>query len=516
MSVFRKKKTSPPPKQDPGWEQTLQDENSKWEKIEKEKKAARVHIGFFAILFAVLFGWMCFYFTQTAIEDRVELFNNNYNHRDELLATRNRRGSIYASDAQTLLASTQTDLDDDGNVIQIRSYPFGDVYAHVVGYSKMGGSGLEEYFKYELLHSNLPLSEKVRYDNNSNEEDKLYPGNNLITTLDPEIQEASYDAMGSYEGAVIVTQVKTGRILAMVSKPDYDPNYIEEDWEELLEDNESGKLLNRVTQGLYPPGSTFKIVDCIDLLTEDPDAMQSYSFNCEGIFEREGESIHCYQYEKHGEVNLEESFAHSCNASFANIGVNLLSPDTMSDTLKSLLFNSKLPYDLPYVRSSINMPDTLSTEGIMQMAIGQGTTSMTPLHLNMITSAVANGGILMKPHLADELHDAKGRTLKVYAADTYGALMTEEVADQVAHLMRSVVTEGTANALSGREYEAAGKTGSAEFDNNKSSHAWFTGFAPADDPQIAVTVLIEGKGMGSSYAVPVAGEIFDAYFEQAE
>jgi peptidoglycan glycosyltransferase len=353
----------------------------------------------------------------------------------------------------------------------------------------------------------------VRYDNKEDAEDKLYPGNNLITTLDPKIQQACYDAMGNYEGAVIVTEVKTGRILAMVSKPDYDPNYIEEEWEKLLEDNESGTLLNRVTQGLYPPGSTFKIVDCIDLLQEDPDAMENYSFNCTGVFEQGGESIHCYEYEVHGRVGLEESFAHSCNASFANIGVNMISSDTMSTTLKSLLFNSKLPYDLPYVRSAVNMPNTLSTEGIMQMAIGQGTTSMTPLHLNMITSAVANGGVLMKPHLVDELHDAKGRTLKVYGSEQYGALMSEDVASKMTQMMRAVVTEGTANSLSGREYEACGKTGSAEFDNNKSSHAWFTGFAPAGDPEISVTVLIEGKGMGSSYAVPVAGRIFDAYFE---
>ena len=498
MAIFRKKKASSDRDQGNNPDPAMYAGASIWEKLEREKKAARSHIIFFAVIFALLFGWMCFYFTQTAIEERVELFNNDYNHRDELLATRNRRGGIYASDSETLLASTQTDLDDDGNVIQIRSYPFGSMYAHVVGYAPLGGSGLEEHFKYELLHSDLPLSEKVRYDNKENAEDKLYPGNNLITTLDPKIQQACYDAMGGYEGAVIVTEVKTGRILAMVSKPDYDPNYIEEEWENLLNDNESG---------------TFKIVDCIDLLQEDPDAMENYDFKCTGVFEQGGESIHCYEYEVHGEVGLEESFAHSCNASFANIGVNMISSDTMSATLKSLLFNSKLPYDLPYIRSAVNMPNTLSTEGIMQMAIGQGTTSMTPLHLNMITSAVANGGVLMKPHLVDELHDAKGRTLKVYGSEQYGALMSEEVASQMTRLMRAVVTDGTANSLSGREYEAAGKTGSAEFDNNKSSHAWFTGFAPASDPQISVTVLIEGKGMGSSYAVPVAGRIFDAYFE---
>ena len=486
---------------------------SRMEKLEREKKAARLNITFFAVLFALLFGWMCFYFTQTAIEKKVELFNNDYNKRDELLEARNRRGKIYASDEETLLAETQAELDEDGNVVQTRVYPFGRVFAHALGYSLMGGSGLEEHFKYELLHSNVPLSDKVRCDNKANADERLYPGNDLITTLDPELQQACYDAMGNYRGAVIVTEPSTGKILAMVSKPDFDPNDIEEDWDDLLSDNESGTLLNRVTQGLYPPGSTFKIVDCIDLLSEDPEVADSYSYDCDGVFEEAGETIHCYDYEKHGEIDLKESFAESCNSSFANIGVNVIDPDSMSNMLRTLLFNRKLPYDLPYVRSSINMPDTLSTEGIMQMSIGQGTTSMTPLHLNMITSAVANGGILMKPHLAEELWDANGRVLKAYGTEQYGALMSEEVSDSLREFMRAVVTDGTAKSLKGRDYEAAGKTGSAEFDNNKSSHAWFTGFAPYDDPEICVTVLIEGKGMGSSYAVPVAGQIFDAFFE---
>ena len=457
---------------------------SRMEKLEREKKAARFHIILFAVVFALLFGWMCFYFTQTAIEDKVELFNNDYNKRDELLETRNRRGRIYASDEETLLAETEAELEEDGTVSQTRNYPFGRVFAHALGYSKMGGSGLEEHFKYELLHSNVPLSDKVRCDNKENADERLYPGNDLITTLDPDLQQACYDAMSGYEGAVIVTEPATGRILAMISKPDFDPNEIEEEWDNLINDNESGTLLNRVTQGLYPPGSTFKIVDCIDLLSEDPDIIEDYSYNCSGVFEKGGESIHCYDYEKHGEIDLKESFAESCNSSFANIGVNVIDSESMSDTLKTLLFNRKLPYDLPYVRSSINMPDTLSTEGIMQMSIGQGTTSMTPLHLNMITSAVANSGILMKPYLVDELRDANGRALKKYAPEQYGDLMTEDVSVQLADFMRAVVTDGTARSLRNREYEAAGKTGSAEFDNNKSSHAWFTGFAPYDDPQI--------------------------------
>ena len=512
MFEFRKKTNTSGLKPETSAPSGVYNTTARMEQLEKEKKTARAHIIFFAVLFALLFGWMCFYFTQTAIENKVELFNNDYNKRDELLETRNLRGVIYAADEETVLAETEVELDEEGAARQTRTYPFGSVYAHAVGYSEMGGSGLEEYFKYDLLHSDIPLSDKVRHDNKANADERLYPGNELITTLDPVLQQACYDAMQNYEGAVIVTEPKTGKILAMVSKPDYDPNEIEERWEELINDTESGTLLNRVTQGLYPPGSTFKIVDCIDLLAENPSITEDYSYDCTGVFERGGESIHCYDYEVHGRIGLEESFAHSCNSSFANIGLNEINTDAMSNTLRSLLFNQKLPYDLPYVRSSINMPDTLSEEGIMQMSIGQGTTSMTPLHLNMITAAVANKGVLMKPHLAQELRDANGRKLKTYGTAEYGSLMSGEIADQISEFMRSVVTYGTARSLSGRDYEAAGKTGSAEFDNNKSSHAWFTGFAPYDDPEVCVTVLIEGKGMGSSYAVPVAGRIFDAYF----
>ena len=475
--------------------------------------AEKRHILLFAIIFVLLFAAMCYAFISTALRDKVELFDNDYNRRDELLEQKNRRGAIYASDCDTVLASTQTWVDDEGNARQERTYPFDRMYAHVVGYAAMGGSGLEEYFKYDLLHSDLPLSDKVKYDEMDAPDAKLYPGNNLITTLDPELQEAAYNAMDGYEGAVIVSEPSTGRILAMVSKPDYDPNEIVQNWDELINDNTSGTLLNRVTQGLYPPGSTFKIVDAAALLTQDPDAMENYSFDCSGVFEKDGDSIHCYDYEVHGEVNLTESFAHSCNSSFANIGVNMVSTEQMEKTLEQMMFNRALPYDLPSSISSINPPGTLDNEGVMQLAIGQGTTSLSPLHLNMITAAVANDGILMKPHLIDALHDAKGRTLKDYRESSCGTLMDTNVAQNLKGMMRAVVTDGTATALSDRDYEAAGKTGSAEFDNNKSSHAWFTGFAPTDNPQICVTVLIEGKGMGASYAVPVAGKIFDVYFD---
>ncbi len=479
---------------------------------EKARKATKRHILLFSMVFAVLFSAMTYYFVSTAITNKITLFNNDYNHRDQLLASKNRRGNIYASDSETLLATTNVSVDENGNVVQTRQYPFGRVFAHVVGYADMGGSGIEKYSKYDLLHSDLPFSTKLTYDKRETAAERLYPGNNVITTLNAKLQQVAYDAMGNYEGAVIVTEPSTGRILAMVSKPDYDPNEISSIWERLLADNESGTLLNRATQGLYPPGSTFKIVDCIELLQENPDALNSYSYDCTGVFEKEGDSIHCYKYDVHGEVNLMDSFAESCNSSFANIGVNTLNAGSFQRTLSKLMFNSALPYDFEYSRSSVNDPMSVNNEALMQMSIGQGTTEMSPLHLNMITMAIANHGDLMKPHLIDELHDAKGRTIKTYESEKVGTLFTSEVSTTLTQLMRAVVTDGTATSFADRSYEAAGKTGSAEFDSDKNSHAWFTGFAPASNPEICVTVLIEGEGMGSSYAVPVARKIMDAYF----
>ena len=150
---------------------------------------------------------------------------------------------------------------------------------------------------------------------------------------------------------------------------------------------------------------------------------------------------------------------------------------------------------------------------MIQTVIGQGKTQMTPLHLCMLTSAIANDGMLMRPFEMDRVEKPDGTVIKQYEPKEYGRLMSEKEAGILQELMRDVVEEGTASKLSGLSYTAAGKTGSAEYsDSTSDSHAWFTGFAPAEDPQIAVTVIIEGIGSGGDYAVPIAKRVFDAYF----
>ncbi len=165
-------------------------------------------------------------------------------------------------------------------------------------------------------------------------------------------------------------------------------------------------------------------------------------------------------------------------------------------------------------KSRIDLRQDSSNGEMMQVAIGQGTTGMSPIHLNMITNAVANKGSFMKPYILERVENSAGTVMKQFSPSSGPALMTEEEADSLRRLMQNVVEEGTASKLKGLSYTAAGKTGSAEYSNVKEeSHAWFTGFAPAENPQISVTVIIEGAGSGGDYAVPIAKRIFDAYFE---
>ena len=154
---------------------------------------------------------------------------------------------------------------------------------------------------------------------------------------------------------------------------------------------------------------------------------------------------------------------------------------------------------------------------MMQTSIGQGQTQITPIHLNMITSAIANDGILMKPYVVEHVENAEGNVIKNFKSQEYRRIMTDEEAAILRELMTAVVEEGTAKKLSGLSYTAAGKTGSAEYGSVKGeSHAWFTGFAPAENPEVCVTIIVEGAGSGGDYAVPIARRIFDAYFRETK
>ncbi|MGN0377655.1 MAG: peptidoglycan D,D-transpeptidase FtsI family protein [Suilimivivens sp.] len=472
-------------------------------KTEKAKKKMSRQIMMITWAFTLLFLGMIGYITHYSITHQQELINNSYNGRQQMLLAQNRRGTIYSA-AGDILAKTV--VDENGE--EIREYPYDNLFSHVVGYSVNGRMGVEDQANYYLINSNAPLSEKAKLDIS----EEKYPGDDVYTTLDVNLQQVASTALGVYRGAVIVTEPSTGKILAMVSKPDFDPGTVETEWDNLREDSEKGVLLNRVTQGLYPPGSTFKIIMALEYIRENPETYNSYSYNCTGAITRGEDRIQCYHGTVHGQVDFARSFAKSCNTSFTNIGLSL-DKSAFENTLSDLMFNSELPLSMNYSQSRIEVNADTTDSDIMQVSIGQGTTAMTPMHLNMITCAIANQGTLMKPYVVDHVENSVGSTIKTFNPATYKKIITEEEAGILSDLMADVVNEGTASRLKGLSYTAAGKTGSAEYGTVKGdSHAWFTGFAPVENPEICVTIVIEGAGAGGDYAVPIAKRIFDAYF----
>lgn len=465
--------------------------------------AKRQFIMVTAVLYFVLFSAMIFNVSRFVIKDRDMAMNNAYNlRRQKLLEEKINRGNIYSSDGQLIATMDKT---ADGYE---RSYPYGKLFSHAVGYSENGRMGIEKDYNTYLATSSASLSYKVESAVNG---EKL-AGNNVFSTLDYRLQKTAYDAMGSYQGAVIVTEVKTGRILCMVSKPDFDPNQIVENWQSYIEDEKNSVLVNRVTQGLYPPGSTFKIITTLEYLRENPDAIDNYAFTCNGSFTKDDNTISCYHGQHHGQLNLEASFARSCNSSFSNMGVTL-DPKQFAKTLKELYFNEKLPTSLQFNKSHLYVTEDISVKDLMQTVIGQGDTQITPLHLNMITAAIANDGVMMSPYAVDYIETCNGTVIKKYGPHEAGKIMEKEEAETLRFFMSKVVEYGTAMRLSGQSFTAAGKTGSAEYNKGRDSHAWFTGFAPVEAPEIAITVILEGAGSGGDYAVPVAKTVLQKYFE---
>lgn len=444
------------------------------------------------------------YFSYFIIFRKNDVINSAYNKRQDVLMERVVRGDILSIDGVVL---ARTVIDNRGK--ETREYPYGEIYAPVVGRTLMGRAGIEESENIRLLTSNINPIEQMYYDLTSEKS----PGDNVVTTLDSKLTEVAYEALSGYRGAIVVMEPSTGKILAMVSNPSYDPNTIEEDWGDLVEDKKKeSALLNRAAQGLYPPGSTYKLLTALGYIRQDPSFAQ-YSYDCDGSIEENGMVIRDYSKKGHGEVDLTASLAKSCNTSFSHIG-RLLDLDTFYSLNEEFLFNKDLPVNIATSRSSFTLKKAgSSVKEAMQTAIGQGRTLITPLHNAMIISSIANGGAMMRPYLIDHVETADGGIVKTYSSELYSKPMTAQEADYLGKMMREAVIDGTGRKLKDMEVTSAGKTGSADNSTGK-AHSWFVGYAPYENPQIAFSILVENVGTGSEYAVPIAKEIFEAYFQE--
>lgn len=452
-------------------------------------------------LFIILFAGMIGYFVKFQIKDSDEVINNNYNNRQEVLEESVIRGNILSDDGQVLATTV---IDSSGN--ETRNYPFGTLFAHSVGFSTHGKTGVELLANYKLLTSNEPINEIAQNDLKG----EKHKGDNVTTSLNVNLTKVAYNALDDNQGAVIAIEPSTGKIVTMVSKPDFDPNTIDSIYDTLISDNNNSNLLNRATNGLYTPGSTFKLFTLIEYIRENPD-YSDYTFKCKGSITEDNHTIHCASGRWHGNEDLMDSFANSCNSSFVNLGLTL-DRTKFKKLCDSLLFNSDLPLSMSYKDSSFSLDENSTTFETMQTVIGQGKTLVTPIHLAMVASAIANDGVLMKPYMITGVKNYLGTSVKNYTPEKAQTLFQADEVKVLKEFLRAVVTRGTGTKLNTDEYTAYGKTGTAQINDGSQSNSLFMGFAEKDGKKLAICVVLEDMPEGSTPAVPVAKAVFDEYF----
>ena len=472
--------------------------------VRKKRRSQNPEILAVSYVFAALFVLMIGYFVYFNAFVSKNVINSAYNVRINSFADTVVRGNIVSSDG-TVLAETL--VDENGN--ETRYYPMGRIFAHAVGTSEINQSGIELSQNFYMLQSNgnpiLNAIQDIRGEKNQ--------GDQIVSTLNAKLQEVAYNALGYNDGAVIAIEPATGRVLAMVSKPDFDPNTLLTDYESIVAEEGNDSLLNKTTFGLFVPGSIFKTLTSLAFIRSGAD-YNSYYYTCEGQINLGGEEyITCFDQTVHGGENFMDSFANSCNASFGNIGLSL--PDNLlKDTCESLFFNNELPTEIPHTKSIFSLASDDSDWQTAATAIGQGHTQVTPLQMAMIAAAIANGGNMMQPYMVDAVETAGGgHRVKKYMPESYGQVMTTQEADLLGQLMEAVVNYGTATSLSGYGYSVAGKTGTAEV-SGKGDNSWFIGYAPVEQPQIAICVLVENDEGYYESALPVANAVLQAYLAQ--
>ena len=300
-------------------------------------------------------------------------------------------------------------------------------------------------------------------------------------------------------GAVVVMNYKTNEILALVSMPQFDPT----DMDSALVDEAAGALVNRATQGLYPPGSTFKIVTMASALENLPD-LNDFAFDCTGYYPVGSYSV--TDGSAHGVQSLSDAFAHSCNTTFAALSQDL-GYEMLGKTAEEMGFNKNFMFSDLIVYNSSYPIDDLSAEDLAWSAIGQGRVLATPLHMALIASVVANGGVMNEPQLVKSVTTAQGGNRALLSHAGSKRVISAGVAARLESEMIRAVKSGTGRrAALDNGYVVAGKTGSAEASNDKSvgAHAWFVGYVVNDNAPYAICVLVENGGSGGSVAAPLA------------
>jgi peptidoglycan glycosyltransferase len=460
----------------------------------------------------VLFAGLVAQTSRWTVFEAEALRDNELNRRELLAEQRIHRGAIRARDGQVIARS----VEGQGGTYS-RRYPLGDLFAHPVGYSfiDIGRSELEQSRNDELTGARDDVGSII--DQLSGREQE---GDELRTTLDVDAQRLAFQALGGQRGAVVALEPATGRVRVMASNPSYDPDTLRRPKAfSRLSQAEGSPILNRTTQAQGPPGSTFKVVTAVA-------AIDSGKFTKESVLDGSspktisGAPLSNFGNADYGQVPLTFALTKSVNTVWAQVGVDL-GGETMQRYMERFGFYKRVEIDLPRrqrepsgvfkARKGIEEM-TSDTVDVGRVAIGQGDLLATPLQMAMVASAVANDGTLMKPTLSERVVDRDGRTVERIEPEELSEVMKPETAQEVGDMMASVVREGTGTAAALAGFPVAGKTGTAEIDIAAGvNQPWFIGFAPREDPKIAVAVTIErSNSTGGEAAAPIAKQVMEA------
>ena len=442
-----------------------------------------------------------------------------------------KRGVIRAADGTLLATNVRRKV--GGQTLYFRRYPTGRLFAQLVGYSTQVRSraGLEQSENAYLTSSNANLGTLL-----NKTIDKLkgvtITGNDLVLSVRPGLQRIAMAQLAGKCGAAVVMNPKTGKVYALASQPTYDPNLVERHFNKIQAIRgpcqPAAPLLNRATNGLFTPGSTFKVVTAAA-------ALNSHRFTPDSTFEDPG---YCTEYGKRvsnaaspdgpaeafGTVTFAEGLQHSINSVFCNIGKSI-GAGMILNYMKRFGFyedpaletpnDEKAPSGL-YNNGRLFFPGHPSTQvDPGRMAFGQERLAVTPLQMAMVASTVANGGVAMKPSVLNRVVDAKGKTIVRVEPRKLGRVMSPTTAREINAMMVSAVQSGTGTTAQIPGIQVAGKTGTAETGNSGINTTWFITFAPADNPKVAVAVTLENQhGFGGTTAAPIAKVLLQAALNQ--
>ena len=453
-----------------------------------KKNVLRRNIRTLMIVFSVMFAGLVIYLGYAVVMYGERWFVTPYNPRIQNMETTVKAGDIRDRTGRTLLS-----IDDEGNRQYLDDTEMRSSVAHIVGDSYGMTYGAQTMFAKYLFGFDKDTITRI-VDLVSGEERK---GSDVTLTVDAELSARALEAMGDNKGAIVVMNYKTGEILASVSSPSFDPTNMDV----FLEGGGESELVNRAFSGLYPPGSTFKLITAAALIENN---LQDFTTTCNGSTEIGGQTIKCTG--EHGEENLKEAIQHSCNVYFAE-AAQKLGVQKLSAEANKFLFNNDMLFDDVVMGESV-YESTDDATNVSWSAVGQYHDLITPLHACMIAGAIANDGVMMEPKLLYSVSSSLKTTYSV-TPKIAATPINSTTAQALQELMINAVENGTGKKAALKHYTVGGKTGTAEVadEGGNAEHAWFVGFVDDDEHPLCIAVVLEKAGSGGSNAAPAASKV---------